>query len=129
MYEQEPKYFTEFRKHIDGKFAETNRNIDSLAASTATEFYNINTKFDRIDEKFDEQEDRLKEYMSLNFATKLDLYAVETRLGGRIDGIDEKLEKIEGHIGRYEIRAQNIEQILLKDLKPRIEDLELALGI
>lgn len=125
MYEQEPKYFTEFRKHIDGKFAETNKNIDSLAVSTAKEFHNIYDKFDRIDEKFEEQ----KEFMFENFATKDDLYAVETRLGGRIDGIDEKLEKIEGHIGRYEIRAQNIEQILLKDLKPRVDKLELAFGM
>jgi len=51
-----------------------------------------------------------------NFATKLDLYETEVRMSNRFDNMDGRLEKIEGHIGRYEIRAQNIEQILLKIL-------------
>lgn len=38
--------------------------------------------------------------------------------------VNKRLDKINGHIGRYEIRAQNIEKILLKDHKPRIAELE-----
>ncbi len=141
MNETEPKYFIEFRRefgefkrHIDDKFEETNKNIDISIDELAIS----------IEHQFEEQEENLKEYMHENFATKLDLerfatkldlerfatkldlYEVETKLGNRLDNIDDKLEKIEGHIGRYEIRAQNLEQILLKDHKPRIEALELA---
>ena len=109
MTEQEPKYFTKFREHIDKKFEETNKNfetsIEDLALSVAKQFSIIDQKFDNINHKFAEQEKNLKEYMDAKFATKLDLYETEARMNMRFDKIDLTIEKIEGHIGRYEIRA------------------------
>ena len=111
MIETEPLYFKEFRKHIDQKFIEADKNmkssIEELAISTARGFSEMDRRFDKIHE---------------DFATKSDLYETETRLGRKIDKLDERVEKIEGHIGRYEIRAQNIEEIML----PRIKNLEKA---
>ena len=128
MNETEPKYFAEFRKeflgvknelgsfrvHVDKKFEETNKNIeDSIDVLTIS-----------IEHQFEEQEKGLQEYMHENFVSKLDLYETEVRVNDKFERLDEILGKIEGHIGRYEIRGQDLEQILLQDHKPRIIELE-----
>lgn len=129
MNETEPKYFIEFRKHIDNKFETIDKRFDDMDKK-------IDMKIDKtvgdlaisIKLQFEEQEQNLKEYMHENFASKLDLYETEVRIRDKFEILDERLEKIEGHIGRFEIRSQNLEQIVLKDYKPRIEALELAIA-
>ena len=87
--------------------------VGSLAAMTVNEFKKVHKKFDEIEEKMvtkEELED-IKKIM----ATKEDIRDMATK-----HDIKEILE----HIGRYEIRTQNVENILLQDYKPRIADLE-----
>ncbi len=66
-----------------------------------------------------------REYIDKKFSeVKTDIYISETRLGDRIDKLSTEVGKIEKLVGKYEVRAQNIEDILLKDHKPRIAELE-----
>ena len=105
MPEQEPQYFKEFREHIDKRFdsveSKIEKEVGDLAAMTKREF-------DRVDERFDNLERRVG-HLELD-----------------VSELKDSVVKIEGHIGRYEIRSQNVEQILLQDHKPRIIDLEKA---
>ena len=134
MNEEEPQYFKEFRLGINNKFDGIDKRFDI-----------INKRFDCIDQKLETVE---KSVNDLAIITYNQYQEVIKRLDGhderfeqidaRFDQIDERFNrvdsdiydlkdsvtKIEGHIGRYEIRAQNIEQILLQDFKPRIQALE-----
>lgn len=93
----------ELIEHFDAKIEkEVTAKIGSLAAMTAGEFKKVYKKFDEIEEKMVTKED-LREH---EIATKKDF------------------EKIHSLIGKYEIRAENIENILLQDHKPRLSDLE-----
>ncbi len=107
--------FDSFEKKIDKKF-------DDLAIL-------IGRGFADVDRKFIEQEKNLKEYMSEYFASKLDLYETETRINIRFDRLEDRVGKIEGHIGRMEIRFSHLDEIVLQDHTPRIKNLELAVGI
>ena len=85
----------------------------------------IARSFAEVDRRFKEQ----REYMDETFASKLDLYETEGRINTRFDKLEGRVEKIEGHIGRMDVRFSNLEDIILKDHGPRIKNLELAVGI
>ncbi|MEK7184900.1 MAG: hypothetical protein AAB683_02085 [Patescibacteria group bacterium] len=98
------------KEHIDNRFEETKglieSSIEDLAAKTAREFLLVDKRFDKHDIEFNGINNRLDHIES-------DLVDIKVTIG-----------KIEGHIGRYEIRAQNMDQILLQDHGPRIKELE-----
>ena len=109
----EPKYFKEFKKeikdHMDGKFKEIKeevgesiRLIDDLAAITLNQFVRLEDKIDGIEDSLSDEISEIRREM----VTKKDM------------------EPILKHIGLYEIRAKNVEEILLQDHKPRIATLE-----
>ncbi len=54
-----------------------------------------------------------------NMATKEDIKEVWDNMATKSD-----VKEILSHIGRYEVRARKVEEILLEDHKPRIIDLE-----
>ena len=105
MPEKEPGYFKDFREHMDQRFDVVDQK-----------FVSMDKKFEGIIE-------------GLAISTANGFRDMEFRFDGienDIFGIKESMEKIEAHIGRYEIRAQNIEGILSEDVKPRISELEKA---
>ena len=112
MPEQEPQYFKEFREHIDKRFdsveSKIEKEVGDLAAMTKREFDRVDERFAAVDVRFDNLERRVG-HLELD-----------------VSELKDSVVKIEGHIGRYEIRSQNVEQILLQDHKPRIIDLEKA---
>ena len=55
---------------------------------------------------------------------KKDLYEAEVRLYDRFASIDTTAQKIEGHIGRMEVRFGYLDEIVLKDHRVRIAALE-----
>ena len=155
---KEPLYFKNFRKHIDKQFGNIDKkfgDMDEKFDSIDKKFDNVDKKFDNMDEKFE----GLKQVIEREVEGLAIMTAKEfSRIDGRFDQIEEKLSKhdmdfqiadnrldrlesnivdikdsigkIEGHIGRYEVRSTNIEQILLQDHKPRISALEKeALGV
>jgi archaellum component FlaC len=100
MAEIEPQYFKEFRVHIDKKFENFEKHIDK-----------------KIDDKIDNLAVSIqKQFRELDFNFD--------GIQNEIAGVKENMGKIEAHIGRYEVRAQNIEEILLEDYKPRLNALE-----
>ncbi len=102
-----PQYFKDFQVHIDKKFNAMDTKIESEVNGLAVMIKdNFVTK--------DEFEDGLNEIRD-TMATKEDIKDMATKNDIRI---------VIEHIGSYEIRAKNIEDILLKDHKPRIIDLE-----
>lgn len=123
MNETEPFYIKELKEQI----GRIDHKIDEVLVSTAEEFRRIDKRFDQVDERFDKI-DRRFELVDEKFS-KIDneFEGVNNRLD-RLESsnaeIKEDISKIEGHIGRYEVRAQNIEAILLEDHKPRIIALE-----
>ncbi len=116
MNETEPVYIKELKEQI----GRIDHKIDEVLISTAKEFRRIDERFDEVDERFNGIDERFSkadlEFDSVN--NRLD------RLESSNAEIKEDISKIEGHIGRYEVRAQNIEAILLEDHKPRIIALE-----
>lgn len=105
----EPKYFKEFREHVDGKFKEikegldeSTKLIDDLALITLNQYISLDNKIDRIEDSLSDEISEIRREM----VTKKDI------------------EPILKHIGLYEMRAKNVEEILLQDHKPRIATLE-----
>ncbi len=117
MPETEPLYFKEFRIHIDKKFGEVDKKFEGVDRK----FEGVNNKIDDKIAGVNGNIDSLAA-STVNQFNEMDLRF--DRLDNEIGGIKESMEKIEAHIGRYEIRAQNIEEILLKDYKPRLKALE-----
>ena len=115
MNETEPNYITELRNHIDDKientepryFKEFKKDIKKHIDGSINELA-VMIK-DTVATKDDIQE------IWANMVTKDDLKNFATK---------EDVKEILSHIGRYEIRAQNIEDIILQDHKPRIKDIE-----
>lgn len=122
----EPEYFKDFKKHVDRRFDEVDQKIErevgGLAAMTANEFRRIDARFEEIESTMATKED-IK-----NMATKQDIEEIRKDMATKEDIKDmatkHDVKEILAHIGRYEIRAQNVEDILLQDHKPRIADLE-----
>ncbi len=100
MNETEPLYFKEFKKHIDVKIETSFNELAIIIKDTLVTKDDIKDMVTKEDLEYEINE------IKREMATKDD-----------IKGIHE-------HIGRYEVRAQNVEQILLQDHKPRIADLE-----
>ncbi len=120
MNEKEPIYVKKIIDHIDRKIDETNLSIKELETMMIDGFSQVHKRLDNHDEKF-EQIDARFEQIDARFEQTDDRF---DRIDSAIYDIKADIRKIEGHIGRYEIRAQNIEQILLQDHKPRIAELE-----
>ena len=105
--EKTPQYIIDLKNELINHFDDKiEKEVGELAASTAKEFAFIYQRFDRVDKKL--------LGMEFEFDT----------INNQLYNIDEKIGKIEKHIGRYEIRAQNIEHILEKDQKVSIRELE-----
>ncbi len=113
------KRFSEFEERLDKKF---DQKFDDFAAIIAKGFSDVY-------KKFDEQEASLKEYMSEHFASKTDLYESEARLKNEIGEVKEEVSLINEHLGRMEVRFGHLDNIVVKDHRPRIKNLELAVGI
>ncbi len=111
MHETEPLYFREFRKHFDNKIDSSINDLILTMTDTMI------TK-----EEFEEGLDEIRKDM----ATKEDIKNMATKEDIKNMATKEDMKGIHEHIGRYEVRAQNIEQILLQDHKPRIASLEQA---
>lgn len=116
MNETTPKYAIELKNsldelkgHMDKRFDSVEEKIEKevgdLAIMTAKQFLRIDSKFESADIRFGDLEDKITN-IEHTMATKDDA------------------DKILKHIGAYEIRAKNIEKILLKDHKPKITALE-----
>ncbi len=112
--EKTPKYIIELRKDLTNDLKKIiEKEVGSLAASTAREFALVHEKLNIHDKRFDEIDKKLLG-MEFEFDT----------INNQLYTIDDKIGKIEGHIGRYEVRAQNIEHILEQDHKVSIHELE-----
>lgn len=114
MARKTPSYIKELKEdlilHFDAKIEQVvSREVGSLAAMTAKEFRRIDARFEAIESTMATKED-IKD-----MATKEDIRDMATK---------SDMKEILAHIGRYEIRAQNTEDIMLQDHKPRIADLE-----
>lgn len=111
----EPKYFKEFRRSIDIKFDHADKSMRKFVEKSVNELA-LMIK-DTVATKYDLEEIRKE------MVTKEDLNH-ELSLVKNEMATKEDTNKILKHIGAYEIRAKNIEDILLHDHKPRIKDLE-----
>jgi len=115
--EETPQYIVNLEISLKSLIKE---EVGNLAASTARGFRVIDKKFEEMDERLDDIDSKLAEH-DVEFEginNRLD------RIESDVRDTKESVSKIEGHIGRYEVRAQNIEAILLEDHKPRIKELE-----
>ncbi len=143
MNETEPLYFTKFREHIDNKFNKINEKFEGIDKKFETyipqyfkdfqvhidkKFDSVDKKFIAIDKKIESEVNGLAVMIKDNFVTKDEFEDKMENMVTKDDIKDmvtkEDIQPILQHIGSYEIRARNIEDILLKDHKPRIIDLE-----
>ena len=130
MNETEPKYFTEFRNHIDRRFdtvetniiKQTEKIVESLAISTANEFREIYKRFNEIDNRFDGIDNRFKGIDKRFDVIEYEIIGIKQEIKGL--ATKEDFNEIKSLIGSYEIRSRKIEEILLDDHKPRIKELE-----
>ena len=101
--------------------------IDSRLDGVDGRLGGIDGRLDGIDGRLDGIDNRLDGIDSKLVKHDIEFEGINNRLD-RIESDNrdnkESIGKIEGHIGRYEVRAQNIEAILIEDHKPRIKDLE-----
>ncbi len=142
-----PKYFKDFQMHIDQKF-ETHvpKYFRDFQMHIDQRFETYIPKYFRdfqvhIDKKIESEINSLAVMIKDNFATKDDLEEMKKDMVTKEDikdmvttydikdmatkeDVREAVAPILKHIGSYEMRAKNIEDILLKDHKPRIVDLE-----
>jgi archaellum component FlaC len=105
--EKTPQYIIDLKKDLTRDLKKIiEKEIGGLAASTAREFTLVYEKLDKTNERLN----------GIDFG-------IDT-INNQLYTMNDKIGKIEGHIGRYEIRAQNIEKILEEDLKVSIHELE-----
>ncbi len=121
MIETEPQYFIKFREHIDKKFdnidkkfVELQQDVEDIAIMTAKNTSEIS----KIKENMVTKED-IKDMV-----VKSDIEYMVTTEDIKDMATKEDLKPITQLIGSYEIRAKNIDQILIQDHKPRIAALE-----
>lgn len=120
--EIEPAYFKKFRKHIDKKIQTTiEKEIDKLALVTDKNFARVGKDIAMIRETMVAKDDLQREINAVRseMATEKELAVVIHRMATKDD-----LKPIFELIGKYEIRAQNVENILLHEHKPRLAELE-----
>lgn len=104
--------FKEFKEHIDRRFDHLDNKIESEINGLA-----IMIK-DTVATKYELEELRSQ------MATKDDIKDMATKEDIKYMATKHDVREILSHIGRYEIRAQNHEETLHHDHKPRIVDLE-----
>jgi SMC interacting uncharacterized protein involved in chromosome segregation len=91
---------------MNERFDGVHREIEGLAMMTKNEIDRMGTNMNKMSGDISEIRDDI------------------SGLHYDMEELGINMEKIQAHIGRYEIRAQNIELILLEDHKPRIKNLE-----
>ncbi|MDR3558103.1 MAG: hypothetical protein P4L61_01080 [Candidatus Pacebacteria bacterium] len=101
--------------------ASINNAVDDLAGAVKKGFDEVDKKFDLVFERLDSLEEKS--------ATKTDLYEAETSLGDKILKLEGSIDKIYNFLGKAEVRAENIDSIVLTDHGPRIRALEKEVGI
>lgn len=119
MNETEPQYFTQFKtstndsiKNLENSMRSVEKTVNDLAimikdnVAMKSDLENLATK-DEIEE--------LRNIM----ATKDDIKDMATK-----EDVREAVAPVLKLIGSYEVRAKNVEDILLQDHKPRIANLE-----
>ena len=132
MLEVEPKYFRKFEERIIKKI---DTSINELAVMIKDNFATKTDLQDGLNSIKDEMVTKKDfEYeiglIRNEMATKKDLeYEVgsirfEINLIRNEMATKNDVDKILKHIGRYEVRAQNTEEMLIEDHKPRINALE-----
>ncbi len=123
MNETIPKYIIDLEERLGKKI---NGLGIEIIASTSNGFTVIQKQINSLEDRFDTLEDRFDNFESRfnNSESKFD------DLKYKVDNIEDTMatkldvKEILVVIGSYEVRSQNVEQILLKDHKPRIIDLE-----
>jgi len=137
-----PKYIVDLKadliKHFDEKIE---KEVGALAVLTAKQFVLIDERFNEIDKKFALVDERFNEIDKKFTLIDERFGLIDERfvkisiefdtINNRLDHIETDIYEIKGtivkierYIGRYEVRAQNIENILLEEHKPRIITLE-----
>jgi hypothetical protein len=116
-----PRYFIEFRKHFDEKIE---KEVGSLAISTANEFRLIREEMATKEDIAEIRKEMATKDDLKNLATKDDIKDMVVKDDIANMATKDDIKEVLSHIGSYEVRALNVEQILLKDHKPRIVDLE-----
>ena len=129
--EKTPQYITELKtdliKHFDSKIESEINSLAQTIYRTVALKEDIKDMVRKDDIKNMATKDDIK-----NMATKQDLEAIRNDMATKDDikeiwdnmATKSDVKEILSHIGRYEVRARNIEEILLEDHKPRIIDLE-----
>jgi len=126
--EQTPTYIIELKddlvKHIDTSLSDFMATIYKTVAlkedvvSIREDIVSIREDVKSMATKEDIKNMAMKDDIALiwdNMATKEDIKTLATK---------HDFDRLYNLVGRYETRAQNIEEILLEDHKPRIVDLE-----
>jgi hypothetical protein len=88
--------------------------IDELAAMVQKGFSDMQRQINDLSDKTEKRFDAIEYEVAIikqTMATKDDI------------------EKIHAHLGRFEMRFQKIEDIVINDHRPRIQNLEKAVGI
>ena len=97
-------------------FGKIEEKIDKLASATTRGFEKVDKKFEKVDKKFEEKIDTLAIMVQRGFeetATKVELNAVETRLGMRLDRIENILLRDHNNrIERIEDKLMQVEVLL-----------------
>ncbi len=143
----EPKYFTKFRQFIEKRLDLVDNRFDLID----NRFDLVDNRFDSIDQRLnglDENIDSLAISTKNQFdefggefsGLKTEFIKLKTEMNSRFEMVDyeisdikntmatkEEVKDILSHIGRYEVRTQNIEETLKSDHEPRIKNLEKSL--
>ncbi len=89
--------------------------IDGLAQMVAKGFAGVDEHFKAVDRRFNQM------------ATKEDLKAVKADLGGKIDALDTKTNRMEGDIS--DVKDSLIPKLDFEDLEGRVKYVEKKLAI
>jgi muconolactone delta-isomerase len=134
MPETEPLYFKEFKnsfKEFRSEFLEFKVHIDKKIESEINGLALIIKDTVATKQDIEDIRGEMKE-MSDEMATKSDVKEIWQEMATKSDvkeiwqemATKSDVTKILAHIGKYEVRTQNNEEILLQDHKPRIINLE-----
>ena len=140
--ENAPQYIIDLQNFIVKEIKDLRLEINGIKLEISSLRSEMNSLRSDMDKGFDilrlEMNERFdgvhREIEGLAMMTKNEIGRIDKSINKMSDDISNlhydmeelgiNMEKIEAHIGRYEIRAQNIELILVEDHKPRIKSLE-----
>lgn len=113
MPEKEPQYFKKFRMYVEKRFDQVTKDtkeiVERAVDNAVGELAALTSKhFDRVDKQIGE--------------IKTEISEIKDTVSGM--ATKEDLKPIHELIGKYEVRAQKVDQILLDDHEPRIARLE-----